>query len=55
MRSPREYRALPVATACEVPSASRTPPHLPQEGRSTDGALSDYPPKIGIEPTHPSS
>jgi putative transposase len=55
MRSPREHRALTVATACGVPSASRTPPHLPQEGRSTEGALSDYPPKIGIEPTRPSS
>jgi len=55
MRSPREYRALTVATACGAPSASGTPPPLPQDRRSTEEPLSGYPPKIGIEPTRASS
>jgi transposase InsO family protein len=45
MRSPLEYRAL----------ASGAPPHLSQDRRSTEGPLSGYPPKIGIEPTRASS
>ena len=45
MRSPREYRAL----------ASGTPPHLPQDRRSTKDPLSGYPPKLGIERTRASS
>ena len=45
MHSPREYRAL----------ASAAPPHLPQDRRSTEGPLSGYPPKLGIEPTRASS
>jgi transposase InsO family protein len=55
MRSPREYRALTVATAFGAPSAPGTPPDLPPDRRSTDGALSGYPPKLGIEPTRASS
>jgi transposase InsO family protein len=55
MRSPREYRALTGAPAYEAPPASGTPPHLPQDGRSTEGPLSGYPPKLGIEPTRASS
>jgi putative transposase len=55
MRSPREYRALTVASACGASPVSETPPHLPQDGRSPEGALSGYPPKIGIEPTRASS
>ncbi len=55
MRSPQEYRALTVATTFGAPSAPGTPPHLPQDRRSTEGPLSGYPPKIGIEPTRASS
>ncbi len=55
MRSPREYRALTVASACGASPVSETPSHLPQDGRSPEGALSGYPPKIGIEPTRASS
>ena len=55
MRSPREYRALTVGIAFGASPASETPPHLPQDRRSTAGPLSGYPPKIGIEPTRASS
>jgi len=55
MRSPREYRALIVATAMGASPPSGTPPHLPQDRRSTEEPLSGYPPKIGIEPTRASS
>ena len=55
MRSPREYRALTGAPAYEAPPGSGTPPHLPQDRRSTEGPLSGYPPKIRIEPTRASS
>ncbi len=55
MRSPQEYRALTVATAFGAPAAAGTPPHLPQDRRSTEGPLSGYPPKLGIEPTRASS
>ena len=44
-----------VATAMGATPPSGTPPHLPQDRRSTEEPLSGYPPKIGIEPTRASS
>jgi transposase InsO family protein len=55
MRSPREYRALTVATAFGASPPSGTSPHLPQDRRSTEGPLSRYPSKIRIEPPRASS
>jgi putative transposase len=55
MRSPREYRALMLTKAFEATTASSAPPHLPQDARSTEGPLSEYPPKIGLESTRASS
>ena len=51
MRSPREYRALMLTNAFEGTTASSAPPHLAQDERSTEGPLSGYPPKIGMEST----
>ena len=55
MRSPREYRALTVATVIGASPPSGTPPHLPQDRRSTEGPLSGHPPKIRIESPRASS
>jgi hypothetical protein len=45
MRSPREYRALTVATAIGASPPSGTAPHLPQDRRSTEGPLSGCAPR----------
>ena len=55
MRSPRDYRALMLTRALEPTTASSAPPHLPQDARSTEGPLSEYPVKIGMESTRASS
>ena len=55
MRSPRDYRAAMLTAAFAATSASTTAPHLPQEARSTPGAPSGCPPKMGVESTSASS
>jgi len=55
MRSPRQYRAQPLAAAVSATTASTATPHLPQDARSTRGPLSGYPSKIGMEPARASS
>jgi len=55
MRSPREYRVLTLTTTSEVPVVSSAPPQLPQDARSTEGPLSGYPPKIGLDAINASS
>ena len=49
MRSPREYRALTRSPEISTTSSSSASPHLAQDARSTEGPLSGYPPKIGVD------
>ena len=49
MRSPREYRARTLETVLDATTASTATPHLPQDARSTEGPLSEYPPKTRSE------
>src|SRR5262249_55633858 len=46
MRSPREYRAT---NAVATSTTSAAGPPVPRDARSTGGALSESPPKTGVE------
>ena len=55
MRSPRDYRAARLTRVFDATPAPTAASYLPQDARSTEGPLSEYPLKIGVESTRASS